>query len=195
MRKLLALAVLFWAAGCSSPVANVRPTSTAFEPPAALSPDLGPLATLQSEMNGYSFVVPTSELEPLAAEVLVRANKVRLEHGLAALHASTPLTRVASLRAQDMVARGYFDHVDPRRGTVEADRLVRSLGVVGEIAELLFTSTDARHEVPQAALERWLADSANASTLMDGNLTYAGAGVMGDGTWWVVVLMMTEAAP
>jgi uncharacterized protein YkwD len=195
VRQLLSLAVLFLAASCTPAAVNEAPTMTPFRPPATRSSERGPLATLEAEMAGYSFPKSASDLEPLAAEVLVRANADRLEHGLPALHASTPLTRVASLRAQDMVARGYFDHVDPRRGTIEADRLVRPLGVVGEIAELLFTSTETLQGVPAAAVRAWLADDANASTLLDSRLSYSGAGVMGDGTWWVVVLLMTETAP
>jgi len=195
LRTITSLLVVLWAVvGCGPAPASV-PTPTAFRPEMTQPLTDGPLATLESELAGRSFVMPENELEPIAAEVLVRVNQARLEVGLEPLHASTPLSLVAALRAKDMVARDYFDHVDPRRGTVEADRLVRPMGVVGEIAELLFTSTDSQQDLPRAALDAWRTDEANRSTLMDGALSYAGAGVMGDGTWWVVVLVLTEAAP
>lgn len=195
VRHFLAMVAVLGSTSCSPTMAGGRSTPTAFAPATGRTYTSGPLATLQSEMAGFPFVTDPNELEPVGADILVRANEVRVNRGLSPLHASTPLTSVASLRAQDMVARGYFDHVDPRRGTVEADRLVRSLDVIGEIAELLYTSTDARPDLPQAAVGGWLDDEANMLTLLDPQLTHAGVGVMGDGTWWVVVLVMTEAAP
>lgn len=194
MRTVLSLAVLLVLTGCSPAPARL-PTPTPFVPRLTQSAVGGPLATLETTLAGYPFVISEREVEPMAAELLVSVNRARVAGGVPALHASTPLSRVALLRAKDMVARGYFDHVDPRRGTVEADRLIRPLGVVGEIAEVLFTSTDSRSDLPQAALDAWLADDANRSTLTDGALSYGGAGVMYDGTWWVVVLVMTETSP
>jgi uncharacterized protein YkwD len=194
VRRIIAGLAVLWSAACT-PVGAVAPTATAFRPDPGNAPETGPAATLQADLSNFDFDAPASALEPLAADLVVRVNQVRSGAGLTPLHASSPLTAIASLRARDMVARGYFDHVDPRRGTIEADRLVRPLGVVGRVAELLFKSTEARNDLMAAAVDAWSADPANQSTLLDPSLSYAGAGVMtGDG-WWVVVLLMTQNPP
>lgn len=61
-------------------------------------------------------------LGPLSSDVRSEINRVRAEHGLAALRASRSLRRAAAQHVYEMAVVGYFGHGSPNRPSF-ADRL------------------------------------------------------------------------
>lgn len=61
---------------------------------------------------------PPVSLVPLESSLLAGLNAERAAAGLAALEVDPTLVSIARIRSNDMVQRGYFDHVDPDGRTV-----------------------------------------------------------------------------
>ncbi len=57
-----------------------------------------------------------TDLNQVAVEIIEGINTARAQKGLALLRSDVALTRIASNRSQDMIARDYFSHYDPETG-------------------------------------------------------------------------------
>lgn len=87
-----------------APTTPPSPTPTPV-PPTPTPPPLPPAA-------------PPVSLVPLESSLVAGLNAERAAAGLAALQVDPTLVSVARIRSNDMVQRGYFDHVDPDGRTV-----------------------------------------------------------------------------
>lgn len=130
-----------------------------------------------------------------AVSLMVEANLARQEEGLEPLRPRPDLMDVARQRGEDMIERGYFDHVDPDSGSVEAQRLMREQGYTGELGELLFATTVDLHEVPRATIRAWSDSEDNRQTLLDPDYQYTGATLVRSEAWWYVVQVLAERSP
>lgn len=130
-----------------------------------------------------------------AVSLMVEANLARQEEGLEPLRPRPDLMDIARQRGEDMIEQGYFEHVDPETGSVEAQRLMRRQGYTGELGELLFASTVDLDEVPRATIRAWLDSDENRQTLLDPDYQYTGATVVQSDAWWYVVQVLAERAP
>lgn len=130
-----------------------------------------------------------------ALTLIAQVNLARQREGSDRLEPRVSLVRIAGQRASDMVDQGYFDHVDPVSGTVEAERLMRAQGYTGSLGELLFASTASLQNVPAAAVEGWLGAERNRDTLLDPSYRHVGAAIVDHGSWWYVVLVLAERGP
>jgi uncharacterized protein YkwD len=61
-------------------------------------------------------VAPHFDHQAVAQEVIERINTTRAQRGLGLLRSDATLTRIASHRSADMIARNYFSHYDPATG-------------------------------------------------------------------------------
>jgi uncharacterized protein YkwD len=111
---------------------------------------------------GAAAATPTSahratRLSTLEAGVLQQLNKIRAQHGLAALRLSPSLTAAATQHSREMGSDGYFDHssVDGTAFWKRIERWYSPSGYgywsVGE--NLLWSSPDVD---PQRALDLWM---------------------------------------
>lgn len=130
-----------------------------------------------------------------AVALIAQVNLAREREGVETLQPKAGLIAVAGRRASDMIAEGYFDHVDPLSGTVEAERLMREQGYTGTMGEVLFASTASLADLPDEAVSAWLDSQENRSTLLDEAYRYTGAAVVDEGSWWYVVQVFAGRAP
>jgi len=97
----------------------------------------------------------TSGAPALRASVLCLVNVTRLGRGLPALQRNFRLENAAQLHTDDMVARGYFDHVSPPPNSTTYDQRIRAAGYLFDAAvESLATGSST----PRLVVDLWLVD-------------------------------------
>ncbi len=136
-----------------------------------------------------------SELEPSAVQMLYELNRARAAAGRPPLEAHEGLMDLAFLRARDLVARDYMAHRDPETGVDLAWTLLTAAGYYGRLGENLFAATGPLESLPPIALQAWLDSPEHRANLLDPAFRLAGVGLMGDGTWWKVVVLFAEHGP
>ncbi len=187
--------------------ALLDPTSTPFKPvlPTARIPDREiTLDDQDSPSRLYSalttfigqqyFAYSQQDLLPFAREILEGLNRQRDASGIAPLKGSPDLDRLAYLRAQDMIARGFLGATDPDSGLPLTRSLLIAAGYEGKIAESIFATTGPLEKVPAAALEQWLSSPEHRSNVLDPEFSGTGVGLMGDETWWKIVVIFVANA-
>ncbi len=205
-RTRYVLILVFVSSGCTrglpaAKATQVREPTTAATPVATLAVDgeasegLTPVEALERDLSRFPFLYSEAETTELALSVVLKVNTARQVSSVPHLEGSSPLMRLASLRAREMVALGYFSHVHPRRGTIEADRLLREEGLSGSVSELLFEGSGSREELAQKAVASWQDDAANREILLSTTYRQVGIGVMGNGDRWIVAALLLGEEP
>jgi uncharacterized protein YkwD len=135
---------------------------------------------------------PTStQLRDAEALVLTRINEERADQDLLPIRMDGRVRAVAQARSADMVARHYFDHVDPD-GLAPWDHL-DAAGITwwgaGEIIAL--NSVSPIRDAARRAVDQWMHSSGHYARIMDTSYNYAGVGVAMDGgiSYWTVVFI------
>jgi len=135
---------------------------------------------------------PTAaQLSDAEALVLTRINEERADAGLRALRMDRRIQDVAEARSADMVARHYFDHVDPD-GLAPWDHLdaadIEWWGA-GEIIAL--NSVSGIRDAARQAVVQWMNSQGHHDLIMSSTFNYAGVGVALDGgvSYWTVVFI------
>jgi len=161
------------------PRATPIPGATSFIPPAT------PTATLESPVLP---VTPSADLASLEREMVNAINEERQKWGLPPYRVDKQLTIVARAHAQDMVARGYFDHVTPEGKTLR-DRL-RERGLEPYWAgENWLRAVRPVDEVIQYAIEWFMADPPHRDNILHTHYDRVGVGVTeGPPGWYTFVL-------
>lgn len=150
---------------------------------------------LRLELADFAFDYGDDQVEPVAIDLLVRINRWRQAQGRPPLIASARLMELAALRAKDMVANDYAGHIHPRRGTLEAERLLKAAGVSGRVAELLVAGRADLGALAAMAADNWTQDGLNHALLLSLEHSYVGAGVMGDRQGTIAVLLLAASQP
>jgi uncharacterized protein YkwD len=131
-----------------------------------------------------------------SADALINGiNLKRAQDGLLPWVVEPDLVNFANERAVDMAVRGYLDHVEPGENQVLIEAGLHDQGFYGQAAELVFATQGALQEVASITLDAWLQDIDHKSVLLSPDFRYAGLGLMGDGTRWVVTLVLVEGRP
>jgi uncharacterized protein YkwD len=94
-----------------------------------------------------------------------------------------------------MVEGRYLAHVDPNGVYPSARELLAAGGYETAVAELVFASQDELGRLPQVAVGRWTDSPDNRTALLDPVYRYAGVGVMSDGAWWKIVVLLSASEP
>jgi uncharacterized protein YkwD len=134
---------------------------------------------------------PSIDLSPASTAIVDSINAARAQRGLGLLRTEAVLTRMASDRSADMIARDYFSHYDPQTGQEPLLRYLQATGYAyvyaGEnIAEikngsdfvLPWLTVAARYSPPQVAAEfvkDWLNSPEHRANIF--NLHYRRTGV------------------
>jgi uncharacterized protein YkwD len=156
------------------PRATPTPEATLLIPLTTPPPGVGARpATLESPVLP---VTPSADLASLERKMVNAINEERQKRRLLPYRVDQRLTLVARAHAQDMVARGYFDHVTPAGKTLR-DRL-RERGLEPYWAgENWLRAVRPADEVVQYAIEWFIADPPHRDNILHTHYDRVGVGV------------------
>ena len=106
---------------------------------------------------------------------LCLVNAQRTKRKLPALRPSRPLGRAAGAHSADMVARRFFDHVNPD-GLDQADRAAAA-GYRGQVGENMYTGTGSAAPTPRQAVRWWMGSAAHRKNILAKGYREAGLGI------------------
>ena len=123
-----------------------------------------------------------------AEEVLRLVNEQRAKNGLAALTLSDKLCELAELKAEDMVANGYFDHTSPTYGT--PFDMLKQFGVPYRSAG---ENIAAGQSTPEEVMNDWMNSAGHRANILNAGYTELGVGIaVGQrGIYWVQLFRMS----
>lgn len=118
-----------------------------------------------------------------AREVLELVNKERAKVGAKALTLSDSLTNIATIKAQDMADKGYFDHTSPTYGS-PFDMLKRFGVQYSSAGENIAAGQKDANEV----MNSWMNSSGHRANILKADYEQIGIGYVTGGRWgtyWV----------
>lgn len=159
--------------------------------------------SLQGQSDQDS-LIGTTDKDPAQSNVLQAAistgadailngiNLRRAQEGLLPWIVEPALVEYAYERSIDMAVRDYLDHLDPQSGEILVQRALQEQGYYGQVAELVYATEDLLSEVSNSTLAAWFGDRDHEAVLFSPDFRYAGLGIMGDGSRWVITLIVVE---
>lgn len=131
-----------------------------------------------TENNGQ-----TTSKSTEASEVIRLVNVERTKNGLAPLKENSELSKVASVKAQDMIDKNYFDHNSPTYGS--PFDMMKKFGINYSAAG---ENIAYGQKTPEEVMTAWMNSPGHRSNILNSNFTEIGVGVAKDknGTpYWV----------
>lgn len=190
----LSLLVSFLLTGCQSS-ANLTAEPTG-------SPQWSATTETDGTISGGSFGGDIVESDVLQAAISTSADAIlnginlrRAQQGLLPWLVEPALVEVAYERSVDMAIRGFVDHTAPGAAEVEVLSALQERTYFGQAAELVFATQEPLQEVAQTTLNAWFADPNHEAVLLSPELRFAGLGLMGDGSRWIVTLILVQGRP
>ena len=116
----------------------------------------------------------TKTLVSAQKATLCLINQQRTKRKLGALRASAALRRAAEKHSADMVARRFFDHIDPD-GANQADRAAAE-GYSGQVGENIYTGAGT-NVTPRLAVRYWMGSPDHRRNLLTKGYRDAGLGI------------------
>lgn len=129
----------------------------------------------------------TSTLTSLTAdeqEVLRLVNQARENAGLSKLSADSNITKVARIKAQDLVNNNYFSHNSPTYGT--PFEMMKSFGISYKSAG----ENIAAHSTVEAAFNAWMNSSGHRANILNSSFNYTGIGVVSSPKYGKMLVQM-----
>lgn len=128
--------------------------------------------------------IPTVNFSTAWSQEVIRLiNVERQKSKLKSLTNDAPLTQIAIIKAQDMVNRGYFEHVSPYYGAPW------DLATLFDYTYTSFGENIGRNiPSPEAAVKAWMASPPHRENIMKANYTNTGVAVAKDSEgkyYWV----------
>jgi uncharacterized protein YkwD len=141
--------------------------------------------------------VPSDQaaLALVADSILARMNVRRAIDGLPSIISHVTLRDIASLRSQDMAARGYLSHQDPIDGHTPAEGMMNTANFGGRLAEVVFVSDNSLANLPAITVAAWLESPVNRTVVMDPQYHVGGVGVASGEEGWIVTMVLAERGP
>ncbi|MCH3964432.1 MAG: CAP domain-containing protein [Clostridium sp.] len=124
-----------------------------------------------------------SSISAEANEVIRLVNVERNKNGLASLKANAELSKVASVKAQDMIDKNYFSHTSPTYGS--PFDMMQKFGIKYTAAG---ENIAYGQKTPAEVMNGWMNSSGHRANILNSNFTEIGVGVAKDknGTpYWV----------
>ncbi|TFH33400.1 MAG: CAP domain-containing protein [Anaerolineales bacterium] len=189
-----AFLLLLLLASCRS-AAGIDPAADNFAAQPALPETRTVLETSRAAGNGMSSDVLQAAISTSADAILNAINLRRTQEGLLPWLVESALVEIAYERSIDMAVQGYLDHAAP--GSDEAPWLsaLQERAYFGQAAELVFATQESLQAVSQETLRTWFSDADHEAVLFSPVFRYAGLGLMGDGSRWIVTLIVVEGRP
>lgn len=125
----------------------------------------------------------TSTISNEASEVIRLVNVERSKNGLAPLKANTELSKVAAVKAQDMINKNYFSHTSPTYGS--PFDMMKKFGINYTAAG---ENIAYGQKTPAQVMDGWMNSSGHRANILNSKFTEIGVGVAKDknGTpYWV----------
>ena len=117
-------------------------------------------------------------------EVLRLVNQARANAGLSKLTADDNITKVARIKAQDMVNNNYFSHNSPTYGT--PFEMMKSFGISYKSAG----ENIAAHSTVEAAFNAWMNSSGHRANILNSSFNYTGIGVVSSPKYGKMLVQM-----
>lgn len=139
----------------SAPVSS-KPTTPASSKPASSSP---------ASSNGGTY-------SAFQNEVVRLVNVQRANYGLKALSVNAAITKTATLKSQDMAAKGYFDHTSPTYGS--PFDMMKQFGISYRSAgeNIAYGQTS-----PAQVMDGWMNSPGHRANILNSSYTQIGVGV------------------
>lgn len=118
-----------------------------------------------------------------ASQVIKLVNDERSKNGLSPLKENKELSKVANIKAQDMIDKNYFDHVSPTYGT--PFDMMKKFGI-----NYTFAGENIAYgqKTPSEVMNSWMNSEGHRANILNSNYTEIGIGIArnNDGTpYWV----------
>lgn len=127
---------------------------------------------------------PSATLSAEEQQMLDLVNKARSDAGVAALKADGELMKVARLKAQDMVDKGYFSHQSPTYGS--PFDMMRQFGISFKSAG----ENIAGNKTVEGAFNAWMNSEGHRKNILNGNYDYTGIGIVSSPTYGKMFVQM-----
>lgn len=124
-------------------------------------------------MPGQKINIPNQQdIKALENEVIKLVNAERAKVGLAPLKTNWELSRVARYKSQDMINKGYFDHMSPTYGS--PFNMMENFGIKFSAAG---ENIAMGQQTPQAVMNAWMNSSGHRSNILSRTYTHIGVGL------------------
>jgi uncharacterized YkwD family protein len=117
----------------------------------------------------------TGEFSAYQQEVLNIVNKERTSRGLSALKFNTEVSKVATLKSQDMIDKGYFDHNSPTYGS--PFDMMKKFGITYRSAG---ENIAMGQRSPQEVMTAWMNSDGHRKNILNSSFTEIGIGIAKD---------------
>jgi uncharacterized protein YkwD len=181
----LVLALFLWLRPVVGRLGEPTPPDTrghaASELPAGVSKGFSSMDDGPAPAAAPTLAGPVSHLEDVERRILDAANAERQERGLAALAPESTLRELARAHSDDMLRRGFFDHVNPD-GASPSDRVFTThRTLVGLTGENIWTGsgfdTSAGAQLADTIVESWMSSPGHRENILKPEYTHLGVGV------------------
>lgn len=159
------------------------PSTNTTQPATSTKPNTKPAQPTQNSGQ-------TSTISEEASEVIRLVNVERSKNGLAPLKANAELSKVATVKAQDMIDKNYFDHTSPTYGS--PFDMMKKFGINYTAAG---ENIAYGQKTPAEVMNGWMNSSGHRANILNSNFTEIGVGVAKDknGTPYWVQMFITPA--
>lgn len=164
-------------------ITSEKPTTTttnsstkATQPTTSTKPNTTPTQPTQNNEQA-------STVSQEASEVIRLVNVERSKNGLAPLKVNAELSKVATVKAQDMIDKNYFSHTSPTYGS--PFDMMKKFGINYTAAG---ENIAYGQKTPAEVMNGWMNSSGHRANILNSNFTEIGVGVAKDknGTpYWV----------
>lgn len=119
--------------------------------------------------------VTDSDFSKEQLEVLEIVNKERASNGLKPLTLNKELSKVATIKSQDMVDKGYFDHTSPTYGS--PFDMMKAFGISYKTAG---ENIAKGQKTPTEVMNDWMNSSGHRANILNSKFTELGVGIAKD---------------
>lgn len=128
--------------------------------------------TLAYDYLAKDYIVTTTNYKTWGNTTIAIINDIRVSKGLGKLKIDPALNQLAVVKAQDMIARGYFDHKSPFYGGPW------DMATLFDYAYVSIGENLARNfKTPKETVDAWLASPSHRENLLGEHYTTTGIGV------------------
>ncbi len=120
---------------------------------------------------------PSGNFASFQKEVLDLVNVERTNRGLQPLKFNSELSKVATLKSQDMIDKNYFDHTSPTYGS--PFDMMKQFGITYRTAG---ENIAMGQETPKEVMNSWMNSPGHRKNILNPDFTELGVGIASDGS-------------
>ena len=160
---------------------SIKPTTTTIKQPTTTTntttsaPAPAPTKNTTTAPTTTNTTTPTGDFSAYQQEVLNIVNKERTSRGLSALKFNAEVSKVATLKSQDMIDKGYFDHTSPTYGS--PFDMMKKFGITYKSAG---ENIAMGQKTPQEVMTAWMNSEGHRKNILNSSFTEIGIGIAKD---------------